>query len=708
MGERTGRMALLYAASILAALALSSLLVSLTGGSARAVWSALLDGSLRSPGAWGLTLTTMAPLLIVAVGAIVATRAGLINIGQEGQLLLGASFAAYVAVRLPGPGPLVLSAALGAAAVGGGLWAGIAAVLKVWRNVPEVLSTLLLTFIAVPLLTWGLRHTWLLGDRTDRRQHINSGEQIPGDARLPSLEIFGNRIDSAVILAVGAAGVVAYIVSRTRLGARIDVLGLNPRAAQRFGVPRRPLTAAVLIASGCFAGLAGAVLLTGGASGDRLSVGYSGNYGWDGLLVALVARNRVLVAIPTAFVFAALRTGSSFLAATGVDRRMTDVVQALLVLALLIPPAIEHLSTFGGRASATAVADAPPRSPRTVRRERPRRDLRRRSPLQQCVPASGGVPVRGHRGVGRRTGRHAEHLRRGDAPGRCLRSRSRNLLGSVGRRHRHPRRLRRRARRGRRPGEPQPPPDRQSIRRRLGPQCPRARSDGLPRHGHRPAPGARPVWRIPVLAELPLIGEALFARPWPAYFVYALVPALWWLVYRTRWGLEARSVGERPEAADVSGIDVNARRRQAVYLCGLTSGFGGAFLVLGQVNQFQPNIVNGRGFIAIAAVIFGGWTLRGTVIGCVLFGFVEALTIAIPVAGLRDRPVHPRRRSLRGGSCRDVVVRHPRPPAAGAWPSRSSADSPERPTWLRIEAGVVEQALTRRHGLLPKLRRRRR
>ena len=135
-------------------------------------------------------------------------------------------------------------------------------------------------------------------------------------------------------------------MGRTLLGSRIDVLGLNPRAAQRFGVPRRPLTAAVLIASGCFAGVAGAVLLTGGASGDRLSVGYSGNYGWDGLLVALVARNRVLMAIPTAFVFAALRTGSSFLAATGVDRRMTDVVQALLVLALLVPPAIEHAGTF--------------------------------------------------------------------------------------------------------------------------------------------------------------------------------------------------------------------------------------------------------------------------------------------------------------------------------------------------------------------------
>jgi ABC-type uncharacterized transport system permease subunit len=147
-----------------------------------------------------------------------------------------------------------------------------------------------------------------------------------------------------------------------------------------------------------------------------------------------------------------------------------------------------------------------------------------------------------------------------------------------------------------------------------------------------------PVWRIPVLAELPLVGEALFARPWPAYFVYVLVPGLWLLVYRTRWGLEVRAVGERPEAADVSGIEVNARRRQAILLCGLTSGFGGAFLVLGQVNQYQPNVVNGRGFIAIAAVIFGGWTLRGTVVGCVLFGFVEALTIAIPVQGYEIDP----------------------------------------------------------------------
>lgn len=141
------------------------------------------------------------------------------------------------------------------------------------------------------------------------------------------------------------------------------------------------------------------------------------------------------------------------------------------------------------------------------------------------------------------------------------------------------------------------------------------------------------VVEIPLLSDIPLVGEAFFARPWPAYVIYVLIPALWWLMFRTRWGLEARSVGDNPQSADVSGIDVNKRRRQAILVAGVTAGFGGAFLVLGQVNQFQPNIVNGRGFIAIAAVIFGGWTLRGTVFGCAVFGVVEALTIAIPVQG---------------------------------------------------------------------------
>ncbi len=140
------------------------------------------------------------------------------------------------------------------------------------------------------------------------------------------------------------------------------------------------------------------------------------------------------------------------------------------------------------------------------------------------------------------------------------------------------------------------------------------------------------VWEIPLLADLPLIGQALFGQRWPFYLLYLVVPISWWLTFRTRWGLEVRASGEDPQSADVSGIDVNRRRRQAIYYAGLTSGLGGAFLVFVQIGDFNESIVGGRGFIAIAAVIFGGWTLRGTVAGCILFA--GALSFRLSIQGL--------------------------------------------------------------------------
>jgi simple sugar transport system permease protein len=138
---------------------------------------------------------------------------------------------------------------------------------------------------------------------------------------------------------------------------------------------------------------------------------------------------------------------------------------------------------------------------------------------------------------------------------------------------------------------------------------------------------------IPGLVDLPLLGPAFFGQPWPLYLVYLLVPLVGWLVYRTRWGLEVRAVGEAPHAADLSGIRVNARRRQSIYLAGLTSGLGGACFVLATVGSFEDSIIGGRGFIAIVAVIFGGWTLLGTVGGCVLFGAVVSFRLSLPQQG---------------------------------------------------------------------------
>jgi ABC-type uncharacterized transport system permease subunit len=146
------------------------------------------------------------------------------------------------------------------------------------------------------------------------------------------------------------------------------------------------------------------------------------------------------------------------------------------------------------------------------------------------------------------------------------------------------------------------------------------------------------VWTIPVFSRIPVVGKPLFAERWPAYLLVGLVPAVWWVMSRSRWGLEMRSVGENPKAADVTGIHVNRRRRQGLMICGVLAGFGGAYLSVAEVGTFNSNMTAGRGFIVIAAVIFGGWTLGGTIAGCFLFGGVDALRLALPALGYHINP----------------------------------------------------------------------
>ena len=144
--------------------------------------------------------------------------------------------------------------------------------------------------------------------------------------------------------------------------------------------------------------------------------------------------------------------------------------------------------------------------------------------------------------------------------------------------------------------------------------------------------------KIPFFHDLDIVGKSIFTNRWPIYLLVIVIPLSWWIVQRTRWGLEVRASGEDPIAADVTGIDVNKRRRQTMYYCGLMSGLGGAYYALGEVGQFNTNMTAGRGFIVNAAVIFGGWTLFGTIGGCFLFGAADALRLALPALGYTITP----------------------------------------------------------------------
>lgn len=339
MTRRVGFYVGLYALAILAALSISALLIVLaTDASPWSVFKAMYDGSLRDGAGIGLSLDEATPLLIVALGTILATRCGIINIGQEGQLIIGATFATWVALEFPGGSFPAIAATILVAALGGALWAGIAALLRFTRKVDVVISTLLMNFIAAEIVSFAVNRAYLLRETSVNGQlTVPQSDRIPDNTRLPRIGHFPDfNVSTGVFLAVVLTAVVAVVVVRTRWGFRLRMLGMNPMAAASAGVSVATVGATALILSGAFAGVAGGVMLTGTAF--RLQPGFSQSVGYDGLLVALIARGSPIACVPVAFFFGVLRAGGGFLASTGVPRYLVNIVQSLLVLAALFPP----------------------------------------------------------------------------------------------------------------------------------------------------------------------------------------------------------------------------------------------------------------------------------------------------------------------------------------------------------------------------------
>jgi simple sugar transport system permease protein len=145
-------------------------------------------------------------------------------------------------------------------------------------------------------------------------------------------------------------------------------------------------------------------------------------------------------------------------------------------------------------------------------------------------------------------------------------------------------------------------------------------------------------FQVPILSHIPIVGTAIFNEPWPLYLLIVIIPGVWWVVGHTRIGLEGRAAGEDPVAADANGISVNKRRRQGLYLAGGLSGLGGAYLSLCIVGTFNYDMTAGIGFVVIAAVIFGGWTLSGALVGALLFGAASAMGLVLPTIGYQVNP----------------------------------------------------------------------
>ncbi|HLQ80042.1 MAG TPA: ABC transporter permease [Brachybacterium sp.] len=284
------------------------------------------------------TLTVATPLIIASAGMAVSFRAGLFNIGGTGQLIAGAMAAGYVGFTVDLPIVVHLLICLLAGTLAGGVWGGIAGFLKARFGANEVISTIMLNWIATYLLFFALKTAAFTGANQSQPTSPSVGE----NAALPLLLGSGFRLHAGLFLAAGAAVALWWLMSRSTIGFHFRAVGSNPRAAQVAGISPARTAFLVLAIAGALVGLAGAVHVLG--TERRLTEGVAGSIGFDAITVALLGRSGPVGIVLAGLLFAGLSTGGRFMESDqGVPLDLVQVIQVLVVLFIAAPPLVRTL-----------------------------------------------------------------------------------------------------------------------------------------------------------------------------------------------------------------------------------------------------------------------------------------------------------------------------------------------------------------------------
>jgi general nucleoside transport system permease protein len=318
--------------ALLVALAATIVTIRCAHGNVGLALTSLWQGAFGGSYAIGATLIKAIPLVLTGLGVGIAFRAQMFNIGGEGQFLVGGLLASFIALNLPFtrhlPAPILILLMMVGGATAGALWAGLAATLKITRRVPEVISTIMLNFVAVELLSF------LVNGPMERLDHSQPAtDALPDAASLPIIWS-GTPLHAGLIIAVAAAVVVWILINRTVLGFSIDIVGANPVAARTAGYSVARTLLCAMLWSGALCGLAGAVELSGVVG--FIPEGYSPGYGYTAIAVALLGRLNVVGIVLSALLFGALSAGSDNMERTaGIGHELGYVIQAVALLVLL-------------------------------------------------------------------------------------------------------------------------------------------------------------------------------------------------------------------------------------------------------------------------------------------------------------------------------------------------------------------------------------
>lgn len=317
------------AAAVAAAFGAGAILLALAGANPVRAYADMLAGTFGSRFDFSLVLVEAAPLLLIGLGLIVAFRARVWNIGAEGQLLMGALAGGAFAIHAPiGAQAVMIPAACAAGAAAGGAWGWVVGFLRARWNVNEVISSLLLSYVALRGLEYAIRKP--LRDPVGFQP---VSQTLPDAARLP--DVPGLRVHIGLLVGLALIPVIAYLMRRTPFGFRVRMLGLNRDATEAAGAPTGRLIVGVMVISGALAGLAGILQVMGPES--RLTGNISPGFGFTAIIVALIARLRPVGVLAASVLIGALTLGGDVIQRTQqVPRVLTLVIQALFVLMLLV------------------------------------------------------------------------------------------------------------------------------------------------------------------------------------------------------------------------------------------------------------------------------------------------------------------------------------------------------------------------------------
>ncbi len=314
------------------------------GGALDASWDlvfesyrALFDSSLGSPSALARTLVQSTPLILVGLSVALAFQAGLFNIGGAGQLIFGAMGAAWVGIHLDLPGPVHLPIALLAGIAGGAFWGGIVGFLKARTGAHEVISSIMLNFVALRLLDYALStETFRRPGRSDP-----ISPEMPGSVRFPEL---GGEFDVHLgfVVAIAMGWATWYLLRRTTVGFRMRAVGANPDAAGYAGMGVAATTMLSMAVAGGLAGLGGTTILLG--STPRLTGGFFASVGFDAIALALLGKANPAGTVAAAILFGALQAGATGMQAqTSTPIDIIFVIQALIIVFVAAPALVRAI-----------------------------------------------------------------------------------------------------------------------------------------------------------------------------------------------------------------------------------------------------------------------------------------------------------------------------------------------------------------------------